>query len=121
MSSKTISTLKSYFNTGDKPTEAQFSDLIDTCFAPALTSYDICKTSVKYHATNKTATFTIANVDEISAMYTYWSILFRTDVQTYILQLQYTHQLLQVLTFYCMYEFGLVYICIQVVSIGYLL
>ena len=29
---KSKTTLKSYFNTGDKPTEAQFADLIDSCY-----------------------------------------------------------------------------------------
>ena len=32
MSVKTLETLKSYFNTGDKPTESQFVDLIDSCY-----------------------------------------------------------------------------------------
>ena len=33
MSVQTKTTLKSYFNTGDKPTEAQFADLIDSCYS----------------------------------------------------------------------------------------
>ena len=32
MSIQSKTTLKSYFNTGDKPTEAQFADLIDSCY-----------------------------------------------------------------------------------------
>jgi len=32
MAQKNRTTLKSYFNTGDKPTEQQFGDLIDSCF-----------------------------------------------------------------------------------------
>ena len=33
MAVQNIATLKSYFETGDKPTEEQFSDLIDTIFS----------------------------------------------------------------------------------------
>ena len=32
MSIQSKTTLKSYFKTGDKPTQAQFADLIDSCF-----------------------------------------------------------------------------------------
>ena len=32
MSAQTKEILKSYFETGDKPTQAQFADLIDSCF-----------------------------------------------------------------------------------------
>lgn len=32
MSIQTKTTLKSYFETGDKPTQAQFADLIDSCY-----------------------------------------------------------------------------------------
>lgn len=36
MAIRTISVLKSYFNTGDKPTESQFADLIDSFFHKSL-------------------------------------------------------------------------------------
>ena len=43
MAIQTIATLKSYFNTGDIPTESQFIDVFDTLFAqsPLTTKGDI--------------------------------------------------------------------------------
>lgn len=42
MSVQTKTTLKSYFNTGDKPTEAQFADLIDSCYSLFEDGYELC-------------------------------------------------------------------------------
>lgn len=36
MAVQTKTVLKSYFNTGDKPTESQFADLIDSFFTPVV-------------------------------------------------------------------------------------
>lgn len=42
MAIQTKEVLKSYFNTGDKPTEAQFADLIDSCYNDNLiVDYDV--------------------------------------------------------------------------------
>lgn len=42
MAIQTTEVLKSYFNTGDKPTEAQFADLIDSCYNDNLiVDYDV--------------------------------------------------------------------------------
>lgn len=42
MAIQTKEVLKSYFNTGDKPTEAQFADLIDSCYNDSLIiDYDV--------------------------------------------------------------------------------
>ncbi|CAK0748594.1 hypothetical protein CCP1ISM_20044 [Azospirillaceae bacterium] len=45
-------TLKGYFNTGDKPTEAQFADLIDSFFTPIVAT--------------QTASFTISDTSGVS-------------------------------------------------------
>ena len=61
MSVQTKTTLKSYFNTGDKPTEAQFADLIDSCYSLFEYGNELCTnlpSALKYSyptSSNKTS------------------------------------------------------------------
>lgn len=57
MSAQTKEILKSYFETGDKPTQAQFADLIDSCFnLPELVKRTATITEVNNNATAVTLT-----------------------------------------------------------------
>lgn len=71
MSVQTKTTLKSYFNTGDKPTEAQFADLIDSCYNDLLQTQPVASVNV---TNNTSATLAISNVsyDVLRYFITYW-------------------------------------------------
>lgn len=75
MSVQTKEILKSYFETGDKPTQAQFADLIDSCFnLPELVKRTATVTNIANN--DSTASLTISGSEAqlqhtVTYLYTY--------------------------------------------------
>lgn len=80
MSAQTKEILKSYFETGDKPTQAQFADLIDSCFnLPELVKRTVTVTNIDNNNSAVSLTISGAKVQLLHTVTYLYTYLTNTD------------------------------------------